>query len=301
MKSRQSAFTLIEVIMATTLSAMVLTAAFASLSILLKAYRQQEGMYSATDTANLILNRMVLDLNSAFFSPHQEMTRFVVMDQQEGNFDTDSLTFISTINKAMQTGEGTSDMAEVQYYIDLDEATPERWLLRRIDATPDNDPFTGGTIALFGPQVVSLDFQCYDGTEWWPMWNSSGSIPIAVNVTIGIYKPRSIDDAPSIENIQFFSKMIWLASYRQSSKGPIDETTPEEDQVQQQMRQGAGRGGTSQDESSSGGVRSGGGRGGESQGGGRGGGGGGGRGGGRGGGGGGGRGGGDGGGGNRGR
>ncbi|MGI6456244.1 MAG: type II secretion system protein GspJ [bacterium] len=214
---RKRAFTLIEVILATTVSAMVLAGAFATLSTLLNAYKKQEGRYSSTDMAKLILDRMRQDISSAFMSPHRDITRFVCMDQQTGDFSTDILTFISNINSTIQTGQGTTDLAEVQYYIDLDDTTPERWLVRRYDITPDDDPFTGGTIALLGPKVVSLNFEFYDGEIWYPGWDSSAQLPVAVYITIGIFQPKSIDEQPTPENVSQYSTLIWLASYRQTT------------------------------------------------------------------------------------
>lgn len=276
---RKQAFTLIEVLMASTLTAIVMGASFATLSILLKAYKQQEGSHSAADMAHLIFERMNKDLTSTFFSPHQDVTRFVGLDMVTDDFETDSLTFISTVNNTLQTGEGTSDLVEIQYYIDLDDITPEKWLLRRYDATPDMDPFSGGSTSLFGPQVVALDLLYFDGTEWWPSWDSSNALPVAVNATLGIFQPGELGEVPTPENIKRFTKMLWLANYRASTGESIPGSTVEEtDQTQSgSSNGGGGNQGGGGGRVSGGGGGSGGGRGGD--GGGRGGGNGGGRGG----------------------
>lgn len=230
---RQGGFTLIEVIMATTLSALVLAGAFASLTTILTAYRMQGSRYDATNKASLILMHMTKDLNAAFLSPHQPMTRFVGTDNQQGQFNADTLTFISTINSALNTGAGSSDLVEIQYYIDFDTSTPERWLLRRYDVTPDMDPFSGGTLSLLGPQVVSLNFEYFDGTAWWPTWDSAEELPRAVNITIGLFKPRQPEEQPTLQNVEQFSKVVWIGSYRQipasELSGAMGSTTPEEE------------------------------------------------------------------------
>ena len=226
-KNTQSGFTLIELIMAGTLTAMVLGGAFASLSVVLQAYKAQSGKTNSADVARLIFDRMRTDLSSTFISPHKAVTRFVGMDQQEGEFATDSLTFISTINHPIETGGGTSDQVEVQYYIDLDDSTPERWLIRRFDNTPDNDPFSGGVLALLGPQVCALDFQYFDGTIWWPSWDAVDQIPVAVYVKIGIFEPQQPGDTPAAEVVRYFSTTIWIPCYRQppaDSLGPMGGT-----------------------------------------------------------------------------
>ncbi len=218
---RASGFTLVEVVLATTISALVLAGAYASLATILSAYRIQEGQYANTDKARLILSRMREDLAAAFLSPHQAMTRFVGTDNQNGTFSTDTLTFISTVNNSAHTGGGTSDLAEIQYYIDMDDSTEEKWLVRRFDATPDMDPFSGGELALLGPQALSLNFEYFDGAAWWPTWDSAEEIPIAVNVTVGIFEPKQLGEEPNETNVTHYSKLIWLAQYREISAGQL--------------------------------------------------------------------------------
>ena len=215
MRQQRAAFTLVELLMATTLTGLVLGGALMSLSVVLRGYREFSGKANAPETARLILERMRADLEMTFLSPHQDTTRFVGMDFQTGDFETDILTFISAIHHPVETGGGSSDLAEIQYYIDQDDTTPERWLVRRYDFTPDMDPFSGGETALLGPQVLYLDFQYFDGVAWWPDWDSSESVPAAVYITVGLYTPRYVGDAPSLENLQLASTTVWIPSYRE--------------------------------------------------------------------------------------
>ncbi len=217
MKNRQKAFTLVELLLAATITAMVLGSAFASMSVVLRAYKELGGKTNMAETARLILDRMRTDLEATFLSPHEDVTRFVGYDQMTGELDTDSLTFISSVNNPAETGAGACDIAEIQYYIDLDETTPERWLLRRMDYTIDTDPFSGGELALLGPRVVSLELQYFDGEAWWPEWDSSSAIPIAVNISIGLFEASLPNEEPSPMNIKKFSTTVWIASYRQTS------------------------------------------------------------------------------------
>ncbi len=241
MNTRSNGFTLIELMMAATLTMLVLGGAFVSFSVVLNAYKMHGTKSISADTAHLILERMRLDLTSTYISPHEDLTRFVGNDLQTNDLQTDSLTFISTVNNPVEQGQGTSDLAEIQYYIDFDEATPERWLLRRYDSTTDTDPFSGGETALLGPKVCMLDFQYYDGEIWWPTWDSVEEIPICINVTIGLFEPESIDEVPTPENIEQFSTTIWIACYREppeDSAGPMGGTA-----VLEENAEGGGPGG----------------------------------------------------------
>ncbi len=225
MRKPQDAFTLVELLLAATLTAIILGSAFVSLSIVMKAYKELSSKTNQAEIARLILDRMRIDLESTFYSPHEDLTRFVGYDQIAGELSVDSLTFISAVNRPVDTGGGTSDLAEIQYYVDMDESTPERWLLRRMDNTPDSDPFTGGQVALLGPQVQSLDFQFFDGTMWWPEWDSTEDIPLAVNVTIGLFEAGEMGEMANIDNVKTFSTTIWLANYRVSANAQSENGT----------------------------------------------------------------------------
>jgi prepilin-type N-terminal cleavage/methylation domain-containing protein len=211
-------FTLVELLLAATLTALVLGGAAASLSVVLRAYKELGGKAEYAETGRLMLERIRTDLVATYLSPHSDMTRFVCTNAENGDFSTDTLTFISRVNNPIESGGGTSDLAEIQYYIDVDDSTPEKWLLRRIDITPDDDPFTGGQIALLGPNAVYLDFQFFDGQEWLPAWDSESSIPIAINVTIGTFKPNYPGETPTIETTDMYSTMVWVASYRETTE-----------------------------------------------------------------------------------
>lgn len=216
-------FTLVELLTATTITALVLGGAYFSLSVILRAYQQRGGAAADAEIANLILTRMGADLNSAFLSPHEDRTRFVGLNETNGEFGADTLTFISAVSDPTSLGEGSSDLAEVQYYIDLDDSTPERWLVRRFDNTPDEDPFAGGQIALLGPRVYSLDFQYYDGLEWLLEWDSDTDIPLAVNVSFRFFRPTEIGQEPSIEDMMEHSATFWLPLSRGLSEATLSE------------------------------------------------------------------------------
>ncbi len=208
------AFTLVELLTATTITALVLSGAFFSMSVVLQAYKMRGGKTSDAEIANMIFNRLRKDLASTFISPHEDTTRFVGMDEQAGQFDADTLTFISMVNNPIEIGEGTSDLAEVQYFIDQDDSTPERWLVRRYDATPDIDPFSGGEISLLGPHVQSINIEYYDGLVWWPEWDSEADLPIAVNISLGFFRPQQLEQQPAPEMLTQHSTAIWITLSR---------------------------------------------------------------------------------------
>jgi hypothetical protein len=63
----------------------------------------------------------------------------------------------------------------------------ETGLFERIEHPSDSDPTQGGTERLLDPDVTSIGFQFWDGTEWDPSWDTttmtSVHLPQAVQVT----------------------------------------------------------------------------------------------------------------------
>lgn len=253
-RPRNRGFTLVEVMLAATLTTLVIGGALASLSVMLQAYKKDRERTSNADAALAIFDRMRADLEAAFLSPHRAITRFVGTDAESNGMPADTLTFISAVNRPFETGLGTSDTAEVQYFIDEDPETPARWLQRRYDPTPDTDPFGGGMTALLGPRVVSLDLQYYDGLMWWPRWDSVQEIPMLVSIAIGI-EPGGVPAAasasapaapPDAAALETFSTVVRLAWYREppaDSLGPVGGTAALMEEEEEGGGGGQGRGG----------------------------------------------------------
>lgn len=238
-RQNKQGFTLVELMLAATITTLVIGGALVSISTLLNAYKIRTSGGKHADTARFIFERMKKDLSATFYSPHDANTRFVCQDLQNNGMPADNLMFVSTVNKPTESGDGTSDMVEVQYYIDNDDGTPEQWLQRRYDPTPDMDPFNGGTSALFGPNVISLDFQFFDGEMWWQQWDTVEEIPILVNITIGFYTPQKIEQEPTPEDIEQYSSMVALVHYREppeDSLGPVGGTESLEREAQEQQQ-----------------------------------------------------------------
>lgn len=59
-------------------------------------------------------------------------------------------------------------------------------LVRTVNRHITSPGSTDTTIQLVSQTVVSLHFQYYDGTQWTPDWPDSGTLPQAVQVTVGI-------------------------------------------------------------------------------------------------------------------
>lgn len=89
-----------------------------------------------------------------------------------------------------EPGEGA--LWQVVYYVDDDPATPEVGLVREVtrvrDPLPGSDPPLPDALA---EEVVGLDVRYFDGTTWQETWDSSASdtIPQLVRVRLAVLRP----------------------------------------------------------------------------------------------------------------
>ena len=217
-------FTLIELLLAMSLSMLVLSAAYVSFSSGLDLYRRSSAQQETFHKCRSALTLITKDLQSAFMSPNQMGTLFVGEDNADKELALDRILFMSVGNQPRRKGFGESDIMEVEYYIDTDPKTPEQWLQRRTDATPDDDPYNGGTILLAGKDVAAMDCRYFDGSTWLDSWDSKEKLPNMVWVSISTPLPKKRNKEQRFITL---AKTINLATCREtaSSSAYIEPAT----------------------------------------------------------------------------
>lgn len=68
---------------------------------------------------------------------------------------------------------------------------------------------------LLAEEVTRLEFQYFDGYEWWPDWDSDdrGGLPVAIEIIVGLSDTKSSEEAEPATN---------LAAADETSKAPIE-------------------------------------------------------------------------------
>lgn len=205
---KKSGFTLAEVMVALTVSSIVITSAVSTLQIGMDVSRKTGLKRNSLENCRSALDVICRDLRGAHLSSNQSWSLFRGENAQDGDLDLDTLSFTSLVNNPHRTGERTSDYAEVGYYIDRDPGTLEEWLVRRYDAGPDDDPLEGGNTSLAGYQTAAMDVWYFKDGEWWTEWDSRQDLPTAVRISISTLIDPDRDVMPS--NLITLSAIVWL-------------------------------------------------------------------------------------------
>ncbi|MEE2972349.1 MAG: hypothetical protein VX672_04425 [Planctomycetota bacterium] len=173
-------FTLIELVLAGTIAALVLVTVVVSLSQIGRAREVSRTRLLAHLRADSALDEIRRDLSSVLRDSDLFHTRVLLYDgsstilTREGRLDVarDELLIFNSrlepLGDIDYNGEGGE--YETHYRIDDDQYGAALW--QRRDAVPDDWPDGGGIATPIAEGVVGLQIMAYDGQEWYEEWDS---------------------------------------------------------------------------------------------------------------------------------
>ncbi len=197
-------FTLIELTISAALMAVILGAAYACLNAGVAAQRLIDPRVDAVQSARVALALMTADLRAA--CPLDRTTEFVGIDRRIGDQEADNIDFGTLNHTPARVGEG--DFCQTSYFLekDPDPDVDTLVLWRRRNPRIGVDPFVGGERQEIARGVRMLQFEFYDGFDWYESWgdperrekreasnriepNLSG-FPTAIRITLAIAAER---------------------------------------------------------------------------------------------------------------
>ncbi|MFH0810310.1 MAG: prepilin-type N-terminal cleavage/methylation domain-containing protein [Pseudomonadota bacterium] len=193
--SRQSGFTLLELMIAVAVLAVVLVVVYQSYRLCTKTVIAAEEQSEVYQSARIVLRRLGEDLMSAYLplaSPDDEEgdeetpdagpdngPAFVAVDGGSGAEAHDSLEFASTANLA-RGAAGQAELVVVHYALEPRGKEGRLSLVRSTDADPE-----GSQGVEMAPNVKGLDFRFFNATgEEFQEWDSTDSHALPATVQI---------------------------------------------------------------------------------------------------------------------
>ena len=163
-----TAFTLLEILIAMFIFAVVLSTIYASYTGTFRIVNETESQADIYGMARVALERIQEDLESVYIpkdakSPESdEDSPFVGEDEETKGRGTDSLHFISRAHLVFSEQEQSSGTAEIAYYVEGDEEG-EGFVLYRADTPAFQEKPEEGTGGLvLCDSLVSVNFTYYD-------------------------------------------------------------------------------------------------------------------------------------------
>lgn len=195
-------FTLLEVLLAVVIGAMVLTVLYASFFQIIKAKESAENTIELYHEANTVFSRMTKDLQAAYlrgkvFSDSITYPYSSFVGAKEGD---QSFMRFTSLSREPGIKSKDSDQAEISYYL---EPIPQSDLFLLIRSeNPRIGTDSGGIQYPISEHIVEFNLTYISDNVEGPVeeWDSSqtGSLPKAVQVTLTMRSPRG-------ENVTFSS------------------------------------------------------------------------------------------------
>lgn len=183
------AFSLIEILVAASLLAIVGGLLLTSLSSSIDAKEQVEATSGRFHLVRSAMSRMVDEMAMAYLSGHHAQSE----PRTETGFlgERDSLKFTGFGYVPRVADEKKSDQRQLAYYLDNDAKTASESLYRREQANLDDDFEQGGRALVLLPGVRELTFEYWDTVKeaWAEKWDAAGvehpnELPARIRITM---------------------------------------------------------------------------------------------------------------------
>jgi len=146
--------------------ALILASGYMCLNSGFASQKLIESRADAVQSARVAMSIMSADLRSACVLSKE--FQFLGMHRMMGDAEADNLDFGTHNYTPRRPGEG--DFCEVSYFVGIEPQSGQLSIWRRRDPTPDDEPLSGGSREEIARGVRGLQFEYYDGIEWFDEW-----------------------------------------------------------------------------------------------------------------------------------
>lgn len=191
-------FTLIEMLVATAISSIILLMVYTAYSSIISSVNQGQVASRYYEEMNLVLKKIDADLLNAYWNKNIKNINFI--SSVEGN--SSKLNFVTGEYKSnrmilsIKESFPSSDINEVGYYIKKDTETGKYNLIRRSQVHYDNLPLEGGTEEVILNNVDSIKFSFKYQNDWIDNWdtNEKKRLPSGIKTTLVTIDPYNNKD-----------------------------------------------------------------------------------------------------------
>ncbi len=205
-RAQLAGFTLVELIVATTLTVLVAGSTVAILRSTSAACHRADTQLELQQQAR----SGVLAIATALRNAHRQTDRDTSLQGHDDWLEdapADRIRFFTVSHKTIRRGQPESDIKECQFFL---TELPDRdlpALMRRTDPTRNERPDDGGVIELVAENVLGLNLTYHDGIAWRDDWpEDTRDWPLAVRIELAVMsetEPRKVWTASRIVNFPY--------------------------------------------------------------------------------------------------
>lgn len=186
MHSKSSGFTLVEILVASTIGAFVALVAVGTLRAVTASSEMVDGDISTAAEVRLASNMIARDLVNLYRDETKANTRLIGTVIQSGRSETSYLILYTVSRVKARAGQPEGDIYEVEYY--LAQGEDKMRLIRRYWPNPDEEAQPGGILSVIADGIDAFEVRYFDGEEWSSEWpEDMQTLPqlIEVNIAAG--------------------------------------------------------------------------------------------------------------------
>jgi general secretion pathway protein J len=253
MMGRRQGMTLVEVMVAIAVLALVGLLSISTLSTALKS-RDVLGQVDETQQSALVaLDTVSRELNLAYLSPHTNPLTYYTIFKAEDGSNVDTVWFSSLSHRRKTHDAKESDQTEITIWTEDDPYNEGRYVLLHREAPRiDHEPSEDGVVEPLAYNVEEFHVRYLDPTtcEWVDEWDSTagetqGRLPRAAQIVLVLMGPDSDSDDDDAEKEYTYATTV-IFQYGKRARCSLFLGENEEGEVsgQGQTGVGTGQGGT---------------------------------------------------------
>jgi type II secretion system protein J len=230
-KRKVKGFTLIELIIASTIGVFVALVAVSSLKLISAGAEIVDNNIDIAGEVRFVAKSIGTDLSNLYRDKDTRNMKFVTTTKQVDGAAVNFLTFYTVGRTPARPAQPEGDVYEVEYYLMKNEQKSS--LMRRLWPNPQRDTQPGGVITEIASGIDVFAVSFFDGQKWLNEWSEEEkTLPQLVEIIIAAKAPDSTrefsGDRVSESLVMNFSRFMGT-----ESSALQDDEQEEQDQQEQ--------------------------------------------------------------------
>ena len=210
-KQQSAGFTLVELVVATTLTVLVAGSTVAILRSTSVACERADKQLELQQQARAGVLAIATALRNAQREGGDEARLTGLddwIDDRRRERPADRVRFFTISGKTIRWGQPESDVKECEFFLKepIDGKLPA--LMRRTDSTRNEKPDGGGVVELVAENVLGLNLEYHDGVDWCEDWpEDTRGWPVAVRIELAVLnkeEPRQVWTTSRMINFPYY-------------------------------------------------------------------------------------------------
>jgi type II secretion system protein J len=196
MLSKKTGFTLVEVLVASTIGVFIAMVAVGALRAIIASAEMVDSNINAAAEVRFAANTIAQDLQNFYNNDEIDNTKFIgTFEALDSDNYTSYLVFYTLGRTKARIDQPEGDLYEVEYY--LVQEGENSMLMRRLWPNPSRD-YEGleprGILTVIAENIAAFQVQYFDGEEWSEEWpEEMQALPDLVSVSIVAQQPGRVN------------------------------------------------------------------------------------------------------------